>query len=142
MPPKRKRRVQSVTSPWSWVATEVKNETDITHEHLLAAAGLSLAPPCQNKYALRDNQPAQGELDADVIVISDDEDDCSKKNCKSNPSCLNHLGQATWENFDTAKKLFFKAAKLGDDPLLDSREPESPVGLQVCRVSAQVLFTI
>lgn len=65
-------------------------------------------PFCVNKYAHKPEKRsspvpkrdvADGELQDDVIVISDDEPPpCSKKLCKNNPNCLNYLGQDTWED--------------------------------------------
>lgn len=98
------------TLPWGWVASEVFDQSQITPEHLSRACGLSEKSAhslCRNKYALRDkkhdsppsNLPANGELENDVIDISDDEEPpCSKKICKNNPNCLNYLGQALWED--------------------------------------------
>jgi ubiquitin carboxyl-terminal hydrolase 48 len=84
-------------------------------------------PFCTNKYApkpekQRSSTPkhevADGELQDDVIVISDDEPQpCSKKLCKHNPNCLNHLGQETWEDegeFAIAPNATFDMAKLTD----------------------------
>lgn len=102
-------------SAWGWVGTEVTDALDITQEHLLATCGFSKNSPhplCANKYAVcpkveaprRKSQKArepkaEGELEDDVIVISDDDaPSCSNKGCKSNPYCLNYLGQEKWEN--------------------------------------------
>ena len=46
-------------------------------------------------------KPAQasGELEDDIIVVSDEESSaCDSKMCKNNPYCLNYLGQEKWEN--------------------------------------------
>ena len=41
---------------------------------------------------------AEGEIEDDVIVISDDDaPPCTKKLCRANPNCLNYLGQEKWE---------------------------------------------
>lgn len=103
----------SDSSAWGWVGTEVLDASEITQEHRLIACGLSKRnryPICPNKYAPTDKQKASprdevtlpsvdGELDDDVIVISDDEpQQCSKKICKNNPNCLNYLGQEKWED--------------------------------------------
>lgn len=129
MPPKRKRRVSPSSkglaagerlhrdnfgsSPYGWVGTEVTDASGITSEHILATCGFSNRsryPFCHNRYAppvpgRRDATPktkevvASGELDDDIIVISDDEGPtCTKKSCKSNPNCLNYMGQQTWED--------------------------------------------
>lgn len=97
---------------------------------------------------------ANGELENDVIVVSDDEaPPCNKKVCKNNPNCLNYLGQDQWEDggkpqrsgrvyrsrsnpgrvfsLETARQLFIKASDLGLNPILNSRDPELPVGLKV-----------
>ena len=87
---------------------------DITLEHRMLACNLSqrnYLPYCRNKFsATEDDAPANssressrpnvnGELDDDIIVISDDEQpSCSKKLCKTNPNCLNYLGQEKWED--------------------------------------------
>ena len=40
-----------------------------------------------------------GDEDDGVVVISDDEGPtCDKKTCRSNPNCLNYLGQEQWED--------------------------------------------
>lgn len=100
-------------SAWGWVGTDVSDASDITLEHRLATCGLlnrSTHTLCLNKYiptedgsapTTRKSQenPAPGELADDVIVISDDEGpSCSSKSCKSNPYCLNYLGQDKWED--------------------------------------------
>ena len=105
----------AITSLWGWVGTEVTNLADITLEHRMLACNLSQrsnVPYCRNKFAIEDVshansqkerqfplQGVNGELDDDIIVISDDdESSCSKKCCKTNPNCLNYLGQAKWED--------------------------------------------
>ena len=90
---------------------------------------------------------ADGELEDDIIVISDDDEPvCSKKLCKCNPYCLNYLGQDMWEDeglswlkpaawrlylTETAMEKFIEVANLGENPFLSSREPGVPVGLMV-----------
>lgn len=128
MPPKRKHRTSPApkglvageqlkrgklpgNDPWGWVGTEVTHTSRITLEHRLMTCGLSRRsgnPFCTNKYAHKPEKQssptpkhdvADGELQDDVIVISDDEPPpCSKKLCKNNPNCLNYLGQETWED--------------------------------------------
>ena len=98
---------------WSWVGTEVTHSADITPEHRLATCGFSAKnqhPFCPNKYAPsfsggppvkeEPKQPvASGELEDDIIVVSDDEGTlCDSKTCKTNPNCLNYLGQEKWED--------------------------------------------
>lgn len=99
------------TSELAWVGTQVLEVSEIALEHRLTACGLSRNnrhPRCANKYAsigpntvstLKAEQTASGELQDDVIVISDDDEpQCSKKLCKNNPYCLNYLGQDQWED--------------------------------------------
>jgi ubiquitin carboxyl-terminal hydrolase 48 len=120
-------------------------------------------PCCANKYAHKPEkqssptskrETAGGELGDDVVVVSDDEPPpCSKKLCKTNPNCLNYLGQETWKdegeftdyqrdflhcminthvmNLDKVRELFLKASDLGFNPVLNARDPELPVGLKV-----------
>jgi hypothetical protein len=112
-----KRNAITSGSPWGWVGTEVTDLTDITLEHRMLACNLSQRndiPYCLNKFAEKEDEghakkskeepkPAlpsvDGELDDDIIIISDDEQpSCSKKLCKTNPNCLNYLGQKMWED--------------------------------------------
>ncbi|OAX36669.1 cysteine proteinase [Rhizopogon vinicolor AM-OR11-026] len=160
MPPKRKHRQSPAPKglaageqlkrgklpgrdPWGWVGTEVTHTSQITLEHRLMTCGLSRRsgnPFCANKYANKPEkqstpppklEAADGELQDDVIVISDDElPPCSKKLCKNNPNCLNYLGQETWEDEDKVRELFLKASDLGFNPVLNARDPELPVGLK------------
>lgn len=113
---KRSTHSGNNASPWAWVGTEVVTPSEITSEHLLVACGLSernAHPCCLNKYSslpctlpATAQSPTQlkgssvnGELDEDVIVISDDEPlQCVRKSCKTNPNCLNYLGQENWED--------------------------------------------
>ncbi|KAK0459838.1 uncharacterized protein EV420DRAFT_1629202 [Desarmillaria tabescens] len=155
MPPKRKLRASSpnglapgqllkrntlpgnMTTPWAWVGTEVATSSEITQEHLLATCGLSRRNDCsfcRNRYSpdyRLASSPAPDDAEDGVIVISDDEEfTCSKQSCKYNPNCLNYLGQELWEDEDRAREAFLKAANIGDDPLLHSRDPDIPVGLK------------
>ena len=150
-------------SAWGWVGDDAAATSEITPEHRLATCGFaqkSIHPLCANKYSPAAQLPradaqqthaaaAGGELEDDVIVISDDEGpECSSKACKANPYCLNYLGQEKWENKgaqawgvmasglivswpDKALEAFLKAADLGEDPVLNSRDPGAPVGLKV-----------
>ena len=99
---------------WSWVDAEVTSVADIRPEHRLATCGFSGRnnhPFCPNKYtpiASDSNAPktesqkpsnVSGELEDDIIVVSDEESSaCDNKTCKNNPNCLNYLGQEKWEN--------------------------------------------
>lgn len=98
---------------WGWVGTEATSPTDITSEHRLATCGFSKKsthPFCANKYVTAGpSVPAKqesttavnasGELEDDIIIVSDDESSaCDSKTCKNNPNCLNYLGQEKWEN--------------------------------------------
>lgn len=93
----------------------------------------------------------------DIIVISDDDaPSCSKKDCKTNPNCLNYLGQESWEDEgtfhgreqldpynsllyisltfilkDAPEEKLVKFTKLGRDPSQYTREADLPVGLKV-----------
>lgn len=129
MPPKRPRRASPAVHglsageqlkrnklghdqlAWAWVGTEVTDAAHITQEHRLATCGFSdssIFPFCSNLYrktTAKQEKPkvegtrAAGELEDDIIVVSDDETPaCSSKTCKSNPNCLNYLGQEKWEN--------------------------------------------
>ena len=96
-------------SPWDWVGTEVTDPTAITPEHRQRACGFSPYvgfPFCRNKAEADASQSiapvvdiAVDQDDQDTIIVlsdSDEEPECSKKTCKSNPNCLNYLGQDKW----------------------------------------------
>ena len=100
---------------WAWVGAEVTNPSKITSEHRLATCGFSDAnsyPFCANRYhdgarakgssgrpKTKAAKTVDGELEDDIIVVSEDESPaCTSKGCKTNPNCLNYLGQDTWEN--------------------------------------------
>ncbi|OBZ75519.1 Ubiquitin carboxyl-terminal hydrolase 48 [Grifola frondosa] len=130
-------------SAWGWIGTEVTDASDITQEHRLATCGFSRnnsRPLCINKYASKsapveqkhaNEEASKGELEDDVIVISDDDTpSCSSKGCKSNPYCLNYLSQEKWEDPDKAYEAYLKVINLGENPLVNSREPSFPVGLK------------
>ncbi|KAG9318845.1 hypothetical protein JVU11DRAFT_949 [Chiua virens] len=143
MPPKRKRRPSPApkglaagehlkraklaagdSSAWGWVDTEVSDPSQLTLEHRLMTCGLSR----RNK---NPTTVANGELENDVIVVSDDEPPpCNKKACKNNPNCLNYLGQLQWEDEEMAREQFIKTSDLCSNPILNSRDPELPVGLK------------
>ncbi len=103
---------------WGWVGSEVTNPAQITLQHRRATCGFSDSNPypfCPNKYSVasktkdtsqvnKGKRPkVEGELEDDVIVISDDEALlCTGKICKANPNCLNYLGQDKWQNEGTS----------------------------------------
>lgn len=112
-----KRNAIAPGSLWGWVGTEVTDLADITLEHRMLACNLSQRndiPYCLGKFAAKEDEghakksrepqlplpSVDGELDDDIIIISDDEQpyECSKKLCKANPNCLNYLGQEKWED--------------------------------------------
>lgn len=86
--------------------------SDITQGHRLVTCGFSDNSPhtiCSNRFAVskapspvkgsQNSDAAEVKADDDIIVISDDETPkCSSKACKSNPYCLNYLGQEKWED--------------------------------------------
>lgn len=144
---KRTKLAGNESSAWGWVDIEVSDPAQITPEHYLMTCGLSQRNKnsfCGNNYAQRPPQTnhapvgqqpssevATGELENDLIVISDEEPSrCTKKTCKNNPNCLNHLGQEQWEDEDRAREQFMKASDLGFSPLLNGRDPGLPVGLK------------
>ena len=166
---KRAKLAAGQSSTWGWVDTQVSDPSQITLEHRLMTCGLSIRNKnafCGNRHAPKPTKSsppptdetqttiANGELENDVIVVSDDEPPpCNKKVCKNNPNCLNYLGQDQWEDQgkpqpsgrvyrapsnprrvfspETARQLFIKASDLSLNPILSSRDPELPVGLKV-----------
>ncbi|KAG6376492.1 hypothetical protein JVT61DRAFT_2485 [Boletus reticuloceps] len=143
---KRAKLASGESSAWGWVDTEVSDASQIALEHRLMTCGLSrrnVNPFCGNRHASKpvkssplsadgiQTTVANGELESDVIVVSDDEPPpCNKKACKNNPNCLNYLGQQQWEDEATARRLFIKTSDLGWNPILGSRDPDLPVGLK------------
>ncbi|KAH9934725.1 cysteine proteinase [Fomitopsis serialis] len=135
-----------VYSAWGWVGVEVADVSQITQQHRLATCGFSensSHPLCLNRYAVPRSSPsvkgdsngggkvAAGELEDDIIVISDDEAPrCNSKVCKANPYCLNYLGQEKWDDEVKAREAFVKTANLGDNPAENARRPGHPVGLR------------
>lgn len=95
----------------------------ITHEHCQAACGFAprnalYKPLCPNKYLPQTKKPglltakakAKPKLGDDfsadnIVEISDDDAtlavSCSKKSCRTNPNCLNYLGQSKWNDEGT-----------------------------------------
>ncbi|TCD68915.1 hypothetical protein EIP91_009466 [Steccherinum ochraceum] len=141
---KRAKLAGSDYSAWGWVGSEVTDVSDISLSHRLAACGFapnSNLPLCENKYAGKSTvkppqerpkeKPGHGELEDDIIVVSDDEaPSCSSKSCRSNPYCLNYLGQDKWEVEDKARDAFLKQAHLGENPIYLARDPGAPIGLK------------
>ncbi|KAG8814339.1 hypothetical protein FRC17_001193 [Serendipita sp. 399] len=134
------------TSPMDWANT-VSNIDDIAPEHVLASYGIGLLGnkrPCPNKF--KSSSPdrlesVRREDEMDIIELSDDEGPscdvtCSKSRCKSNPYCLNYLGQEMWENpaymIDKGKKAIQSSivAQFEGDPHLRLRKDGKPVGLR------------
>lgn len=107
---KRNTLAGDITSPWGWAGTEVRSAAGITPEHRLATCRLSKRNKrtlCPNKYAPKDAAAPKAEAsvssslgDEDMIDVDaiDDSTNCSKRTCKSNPFCLNYLGQDKWED--------------------------------------------
>ncbi|KAG8751493.1 hypothetical protein FRC14_007826, partial [Serendipita sp. 396] len=153
LPPKRQKKIQKgaqltlvdaarSTTAMEWTST-VHNVEDVTQEHVLAAYGigpLGIKRPCFNKYKgapHEGSEPRQEDDNMEIIEISDDEEthleaNCSKAKCKTNPYCLNYLGQDMWENPDKGKKIVQSSvlAKFGGDPHLRLRKDGKPVGLR------------
>ncbi len=101
---KRARLVGNDYTAWGWVGTDITDVSSISQENRLATCGFARKSNhlfCPNKFSerVKSVSKAAGELEDDVIVISDDESSpCSPKQCKGNPDCLNYLGQDKWEN--------------------------------------------
>jgi hypothetical protein len=174
-----KRKNLILDPSWAWVYTEVTTPAQITADHRQATCGFSRRnapqkPICPNNFG-RDNgknketrrtngkekekaPTVTGELkDDEIIEISDDDDikvpSCSKKACKNNPNCLNHLGQDKWLDegefpvhlcitpitrlmaclsTEEAYKMYSEASGIGEDPQSNARDGDEPVGLRVC----------
>ncbi|PPQ64679.1 hypothetical protein CVT26_002769 [Gymnopilus dilepis] len=140
--------VLSASGQWGWVGSQARTPEQITLEHRLTACNLSKrnnVSICRNKYSRSEvnsqsghlpTHPmlpsgANGELEEDIIIISDDEGpSCSKKSCKSNPYCLNYLGQDSWEDEDAMSEKFAELAGVGRDPAEYSRDDSLPIGLK------------
>ncbi|KAG6851255.1 hypothetical protein H0H93_011691 [Arthromyces matolae] len=134
------------SSYWAWVGVEVDSVSNITPEHRSISCGLSKRnnfPFCSNKYSQTGIQTVEKPIEAsfgtlngevsddEIIIISDDEEHpCDPKVCKNNPNCLNYLGQDKWEDEDVALEAFRKASALGDNPDLNTRQLNHPVGLK------------
>ncbi|KAG8727357.1 hypothetical protein FRC12_022558, partial [Ceratobasidium sp. 428] len=121
-------------SEWGWVGTEVQSADGIGPQHRATACGFR-KHICKNKQAptkAPTQQAAPHDAEDEVVVISDDEPECSVKTCKNNPNCCNYLGQGKWlnESKSSARKLFLEAAGLGPDPQDESRAVDRPVGLK------------
>ncbi|KAG8727339.1 hypothetical protein FRC12_022595, partial [Ceratobasidium sp. 428] len=121
-------------SEWGWVGTEVQSADGIGPQHRATACGFR-KHICKNKQAptkAPTQLAAPHDAEDEVVVISDDEPECSVKTCKTNPNCCNYLGQGKWlnESKSSARKLFLEAAGLGPDPQDESRAADHPVGLK------------
>ncbi|QRW14456.1 ubiquitin carboxyl-terminal hydrolase [Ceratobasidium sp. AG-Ba] len=116
-------------SEWGWVGTEIHSATDIGPQHRATACGFR-KPICKNKHAPKTATPVDPNDDDDIVIISDDETECTAKGCKTNPNCCNYMGQAKWQHEASARKLFLEAAGLGTDPREESRASDHPVGLK------------
>ncbi|EGO18657.1 hypothetical protein SERLADRAFT_418842 [Serpula lacrymans var. lacrymans S7.9] len=154
---KRSKLVGNESSAWGWVGTEVSDPSHITMEHRLMTCGLSRRnknPCCPNKFApdQRDRskgpkhpkheEQVHGEPE-DVIVVSDEEvAECSSRACKSNPNCLNYLGQEKWEDEEKARRSFLLLSDLGENPAYDARDSNLPNLGATCYANAflQVWF--
>lgn len=104
---------------WNWVLSEALNASQVTDEHIASVYGFasrtaSSKPICKNKFAPKvpkavaqsnqhpqsesaATQPPAAEEDLDILIEEDPVvpvASCSKKNCLSNPNCLNYVGQA------------------------------------------------
>ncbi|KAI0748066.1 cysteine proteinase [Daedaleopsis nitida] len=133
-------------SAWGWVGTDVTDVSTVRDEHRLATCGFSEHSGnqiCRNKHTERRRPPlneANGQASPpvqpgvsaeDVIVISDDEGPtCSVKACKQNPYCLNYLGQEKWEDADGAYESYIKTNQIGNNPVSESRDGQTPIGLK------------
>lgn len=97
---KRGRLAGNAASPWAWVGSEVKEPSQISQEHRLMACGLSSRNDynfCRNKFLPKTSTEKKETDPDDLIVISDDEEAaCTKRSCKSNPNCLNHIDIDCW----------------------------------------------
>ncbi|KAJ7510074.1 cysteine proteinase [Mycena galericulata] len=127
------------SSAWDWVGSEATDISSITGEHLSTTCIPSTHRFCRNKYAKRKEKKKarahiHGEIEEYIIVISSDEEEdpnCTKKQCKNNPNCLNYLGQRKWEDEDGARKMFLKVANLvGNNPAEEARDEDLPIGLK------------
>ena len=105
---KRDRLPGALGSAWAWVGTEVLDPSDITQDHLRAACGFSGRNGhkfCANKYSpalaldKRKIHDVSEATEDHAVIISDEEvPPCNEKMCKSNPNCLNYVGQPAWED--------------------------------------------
>jgi hypothetical protein len=146
---KRNTLAGNMTSPWGWAGTEVLSAAGITAEHKLATCGLASRNKralCANKYALTPGaetsafKTESSNMDDDVIEVADEDTvKCSKRTCKSNPFCLNHLGQTFWEDeglpfrleLDSITYVPLKTEHGTSLSMKDAKDPELPVGLRV-----------
>ena len=109
-------------APWGWIEDASREPNFvITNRHLKTTCSFVDGPKrgiCRNLYAEagRNEEKKRSSTsapDPDIVEISDDPievdssdnntsgdhpNKCSPGPCKSNPQCLNHLGQAKWED--------------------------------------------
>ena len=115
MTDKRGTAAYKANDCWNWAGKVARTVQEITPDFRLRACGLAAAnnsPLCRNQYA--DHILIDGEVEKEGSVRgkkrrkleskAKSEDDatevheCSKKACKTNPHCLNWLGQEDWED--------------------------------------------
>ncbi|CAG7854462.1 Ubiquitin carboxyl-terminal hydrolase 48; AltName: Full=Deubiquitinating enzyme 48; AltName: Full=Ubiquitin thioesterase 48; AltName: Full=Ubiquitin-specific-processing protease 48 [Serendipita indica DSM 11827] len=131
----------SAAKDTEWMS-RVTNIGDINLAHAEIACGigqLGWRSPCPNKFLDSVDQAMKSTShdDKEVIDISDSEDEvivqkCVKGRCKTNPYCLNFLGQETWEAPAKALEAIHDAVakKCGGNPHSRKRKPGCPVGLR------------
>src|ERR1700761_1468983 len=111
---------------WSWVLNPIATAADIGDEERWKVV-FGGWPVCVNRFHpkvdMSPEEPARKKrkvepepTNEDIIVIQDSDDSnspivpspkkkdvtqapCSKKLCKSNPFCVNYLGQEAWEDY-------------------------------------------
>ena len=96
----RNKLSQESNDRWGWVRHEVVDASQITTEHVLTVAGLGgilKRTVCTTPYCATPDEKAD-DGDMYITVTDQDEFQCEKKRCKSNPYCLAYLGQERWNN--------------------------------------------
>ncbi|WWC62222.1 uncharacterized protein I303_104817 [Kwoniella dejecticola CBS 10117] len=127
MPPKK-----GIQPDWSWIPN-ITSPDDITPQHRRRAAGLGDLIPCPLGYSF-ETVPKGGEGNDDEILEVDKlgkekapvkkVNGCTRKGCKNNPRCYNHLGAVAI--LLPEAKAFFINKHAGDIPT----EREGPAGLR------------